>query len=874
MPRVFELTTPLGKDVLFFRALRGSEQLGRLSQFELSTLSDSKDIRLGDLLGKNVTVRVELRGGGFRFFNGFVTSFGQEGTVGRFFHYRLTVQPWLWFLTRTTDCRIFQDKTAPEIIKEIFAEHPVAVFEDLLTGKHPKREYCVQYRETDFNFVSRLMEEEGIYYFFEHQDGRHVLKMVDATSAHKVLENKATITYIPPGGPVRDDDEFIHTWNFSQSIQAGVVALDDYDFTKPRADLGVKAKILETHEQADFEVFDYPGEYHETDDGEQYARARIEELHSEFDRAEAECNVREVSVGRLFTLTNAPRRDQEREYLITSARYDLRDNPFETAPGAPTSYSCRFTVLHTRQQYRPERTTLEPKMTGPQTAVVMAPPNEEIFCDKFGRVKVLFHWDREGKKKRDENTSCFLRIAHPWAGTGWGVIFLPRKGQEVLVDFLEGDPDQPIIVGSVYNADEMPPYKLPDFKTMSTIKSRSTLNGDPKQFNELRFEDKQGKEQVFLHSQRRMDVRVKQSMFETIGGARNTGIGGEFALTIGGNNDEHIKQARYNRINGTLESSVGGTVGVIIDGATSKVVNGALSISAPQIVLEAKTQISLKVGTNCVVIDNSGVSIAGIMVRINSGGYGTDASDVDLDDPLEAEAADTGEPGFLDRPRRGGGGGRKKRHASAQHAQSIPRPGESAAVTALRQRLALTPSGRHALEVYDRYGVKPSFVPGNGSFYSGSKFKDNTMNLDPNDPDPEGGFVHEMNHAQGDHEGATVFGKEKSTSQADYRNSMLNEEAQGMALEGQYAREQAARGTPVANPPPYTAAYNTAYQNGVNSAKAANPNATPQELDAAGKKAGADAMRNQLDTGAVTTSTNGQTYPQYYDGIWANDNKP
>jgi type VI secretion system secreted protein VgrG len=671
MPRVFELVTPLGKDVLFFRAMRGSEQLGRLSHFELSTLSSNGDIRLGDLLGKNVTVRVELRGGGFRFFNGFVTSFGQEGTVGRFFHYRLTVEPWLWFLTRTTDCRIFQDKTAPEIIKEIFAEHPVAAFEDLLTGKHPKREYCVQYRETDFNFVSRLMEEEGIYYFFDHQDGRHALKMVDSISGHKVLQNRASITFIPPGNAVRDDDEFIHAWTFSQSIKSGVVALDDYDFIKPRADLGVKAQIIEKHDNAEFEVFDWPGEYHETDDGEQYARARIEELHSEFDRAEAECNVKEIAVGHLFTLANAPRRDQEREYLITSARYDLRDNPFETAPGAPTGYNCRFTVLHTRQQFRPERVTLEPRMTGPQTAVVMAPPNEEIFCDKFGRIKVLFHWDRQGKKKRDENTSCFLRVAQPWAGTGWGAIFLPRKGQEVLVDFLEGDPDRPIIIGSVYNSDEMPPYKLPDFKTMSTLKSRSTLNGDPKEFNELRFEDKKGKEQVFIHSQRRMDVRVRQSMFETIGGARNTGIGGEYALTVGGSHDLHVKGDIFARGDGKVDASTGGAVNLKV-GATSKhYATGAKEINARSVTIEGLTSIVLKVGSSFVEVSPMGITLQGPLVRINSGGAATGTSGIDYDDPLDAAEADTGEPGFLDRPRTGGGGGRKHHHETGYHARAV-----------------------------------------------------------------------------------------------------------------------------------------------------------------------------------------------------------
>ncbi len=260
-----------------------------------------------------------LQGAGYRYFNGYVTRFAQGGMFGRYYEYRMTVRSWLWFLTRTADCRIFQEKTVPDILKEVFADHPVAVFEDHLTGTYAKREYCVQYRETDFNFVSRLMEEEGIYYYLDHGDGRHVLKLVDSYSGHKALENAATIPYYPPHQQTHADEEYIHAWTFAQSIQPGAVALVDYDHIKPKADLTVKAKLIEPHERADYEVFDYPGEYVQTDDGEHYVRARVDELHAEFDRAQAECNVREIAVGRLFNLTNAPRRDQEREYLIVGA---------------------------------------------------------------------------------------------------------------------------------------------------------------------------------------------------------------------------------------------------------------------------------------------------------------------------------------------------------------------------------------------------------------------------------------------------------------------------------------------------------------------------------------------------------------------------
>jgi hypothetical protein len=299
-------------------------------------------------------------------------------------------------------------------------------------------------------------------------------------------------------------------------------------------------------------------------------------------------------------------------------------------------------------------------------------------------------------------------------------------------------------------------------------------------------------------------------------------------------------------------------------------------MSGTSIILEAKTKISLKVGGNSIVIDNTGVTIAGTMVKINSGGFGTEVADFEVDDPWYATEADTGEPGYLDRPPKTGGGWKpKKRSAKAKHGASVSPPGESPTVAAMRQRLSQTPSGRHALDVYDRDGVKTTFLPNQGSSYSGSKFNDNTMNLDPNNPGDanDAGFVHEMNHAEMDHDGTSVFGKEKSTPKNDYVQGMLDEEAAGMAKEAQYANEQAAKGTPMANPPPYLTNYNNSYAAGVQAEKARNPDATAEELDAAGKKAGQAAMKKDLTDGTYVASTNGQKYPDYYGDIHTNDNK-
>jgi type VI secretion system secreted protein VgrG len=522
MARMIELTTPLGPDVLLFRAMDGLEELGRPAEFELAALSTLADIKPGDLLGKNVTVSLLLLGGEHRYFNGYVTRFAEGGTVGRYYEYRMTVRSWLWFLTRTADCRIFQEKTVPDIIKEVFADHPVAVFEDDLTGTYAKREYCVQYRETDFNFVSRLMEEEGIYHYLEHANGRHVMKLVDSYSGHKPLENAATIPYYPPHQQTHADAQYIRGLTSTQSIQPGAVALDDYDFTKPKADLTVKAKLIEAHERADYEVFDYPGEYAQTDDGDHYVRARVDELHAEFDRLRADCNVREIAVGGLFSLTNAPRPDQEREYLIVRAEYTLRDDSYETSADEGAVYDCSFVALQSGQQFRPARITPEPKVQGPQNALVVGPAGEEIWCDKYGRVKVQFYWDRYGKK--DENSSCWIRVSHPWAGGTWGMVALPRIGQEVLVDFMEGDPDRPIITGRVYNADQMPPYALPANKTQTGTKTRSSKGGGPANFNEIRFEDLKGSEQLYIHAEKNQDIEVENDETHWVGHDRKKTI--------------------------------------------------------------------------------------------------------------------------------------------------------------------------------------------------------------------------------------------------------------------------------------------------------------------------------------------------------------
>jgi len=588
MPRMMELTTPLGKDLLF-RWLRGKEELGRASEFEVAALSTRNDIKPSDLLGKKITVKLERVKGGYRYFNGHVTRFAQGDTIGRYYEYRMTVRSWLWFLTRTADCRIFQEKTVPEIIKEVFADHSMAVFDDGLTGTYIKREYCVQYRESDFNFVSRLMEEEGIYYYFEHGDGKHTLKLVDSDTGHKKLDGKPSIAYHLPGRSLHGDEEYIQVFRQDQRIQPGLVATRSYDFAKPKADLGVKAQNIQKHESADYEWYDFEGDYIQTDNGDHLAQVRVDELHSEFELAEAECNVREIAVGCLFGFTNAPRKDQEKDYLIVSAEWDLQNNTYETATQEDAIYHCTMKVLQSKQQFRPARITPRPTMGGPQTAVVVGPGGEEIYCDKYGRVKVQFHWDRYGK--RDQNSSCWIRVSNPWAGANWGGMAVPRMGQEVVVDFLEGDPDQPIIIGRVYNADQMPPYALPANMTQTGIKSRSSKGGGAANFNEIRFEDKKGSEQVFLHAEKNQDIEVENDETKWVGHDRKKTIDHDETVLVKNNRTETVGVDEKITIGNNRTESVG--VNEVIDVGS----NRTRSVGMNEIITVALTR-THSVGVN------------------------------------------------------------------------------------------------------------------------------------------------------------------------------------------------------------------------------------------------------------------------------------
>jgi type VI secretion system secreted protein VgrG len=595
--KVMEIQTPLGSENLLFTRMRAHEELGRLFEYQIELVSPKGDINIDQILGKNVTVKLELPNDKKRFFNGYVTRFAQMGMLGRYHLYHATVRPWLWFLTRTADCRIFQDKDVPQIVKEVLESYSgLHDFKLDLMGQYAKREYCVQYRETDFNFVSRLMEEEGIYYYFKHTDGHHTMTIADSTSAHAAFPDYAQLPYVPVGKGARLDQEYVSHWDFAREVQSGGYALTDYDFEKPSTSLFVNRQVARAHEQAKGKFFDYPGGYVKTADGEQYARTRLEELQWQWELARAETNARGVAVGALLKLDKHPRADQNREHLIVSADYEMSYTEYEAMETKGATYHCSFTALHSKEPFRPQRTTPEPIVQGPQTALVVGPKGDEIYTDKYGRVKVQFYWDRYGKS--DENSSCWIRVSHPWAGKNWGMVAIPRIGQEVVVDFLEGDPDRPIISGRVYNAEQMPPYDLPANKTQTGAKSRSSSGGNTANFNEIRFEDKKDAEQLFIHAEKNQDIEVendethwvghdrtktidndetvhiKHDRTETVGNNENITIGVNRTESVGANEDITIGANRTEKVVANEDTTIGANRTEMV-GANESVTIGA-----------------------------------------------------------------------------------------------------------------------------------------------------------------------------------------------------------------------------------------------------------------------------------------------------------
>ncbi|PAQ00283.1 type VI secretion system tip protein VgrG [Mesorhizobium mediterraneum] len=559
--RATVVQTPLGADLLTFTHLVGRDEISRCLAYTVGFVSSSPDIDPLKMLGGAVSIEGESDPK--RWFSGLVSEFRLTRIEDRLAYYEAAIRPWLWFLGNTTDCRIFQNMSVIEIVEEVFSKYSTAKFEKRLQGSYPPREYCVQYDETDLDFVQRLLEHEGILYFFEHDEGKHTLVLADAVTKLKPAPGYEKVPYHFEGQGSRRDVEYITEWIPGSSVRPGAYVHTDYDFKKPGADLMAKSAQPFGHKLAAGENYRQPGAHLEVGRGDSLAAIRREEIQAVHQRIAAVGTVRGLYSGCTFKLDGFPREDQNQEYLVVSAEYRLFDPGYRALADVESeNFKVILGVAPTALAYRPPRITPRPIMRGPQTATVVGPSGEEIFTDKYARVKVQFHWDRLGKK--DQNSSCFVRVSQTWAGSGWGFIQIPRIGQEVIVDFIEGDPDLPIITGRVYNASQMPPYGLPGSATQSGWKSDSSKGGGG--YNELMFEDKAGSELVNFQAQKDHNLLIKNDRTKLVQHDQSDRIDHDAKHSVGHNLDEDVGNNKTVKVGVDQTTDIGNndteTVGV------------------------------------------------------------------------------------------------------------------------------------------------------------------------------------------------------------------------------------------------------------------------------------------------------------------------
>lgn len=627
--RFASVTTPLGTDILLFSRMTGTEEMSRLFEYELDLLLENKNVGsivtagfpTDKVLGQPMMVALSLPSGGSRYYHGIVTQFRQQGALDDCFLYRAVLRPWLWFLTRTSNCRIYQALSVPDIIKKVFAANGFSDFKMDLTNTYKPRNYCVQYRESDFNFVSRLMEHEGIFYFFEHDKVKHTLTIADSINAYKVVNGYSSIPYFPPENSGQRKQDHIFEWHTSHKVQSGTYVLNDYDFEKPKGNLITKFTAKNEHSHAEGAHYDYPGNYFEPSDGDSYANIRLDELQSDYEVIQGTGNALGMVTGMLFTLKDHYIATENIKHIVTLSSFVIVSNQYRAGSSEESHYECHFKAIRATRQFRPQRLTPVPFVQGPQTATVVGKDGEEIWTDKYGRIKVQFHWEREGKK--NETSSCWVRVAHPVAGKNWGWVSLPRIGQEVVVSFLEGNPDRPLITGSVYNGDNLPPYALPANQTQSGMKSRSSKTGVAENFNELRFEDKKDSEEVYVHAEKDFNCVIENNETRKIGlskkdkGDQTLEIQNNRTVSLHEGNDTLTvkmgnRESNVDQGNNTLNVKQGN------DTTNVKLGNYVLSVDTGKATITAMTSIELKVGGNSIKIEQSGITIKGVMVKVQA----------------------------------------------------------------------------------------------------------------------------------------------------------------------------------------------------------------------------------------------------------------
>ncbi len=616
------------------------------------TLASEDEINFNDVIGKEAVLVIA----GLteeRYIHGIINQFMQTGNRGRFILYRARLVPPLWLLSLKQDCRIFQNQSILDIITQILQNVGITsqYYQYRLGNVPPLREYCVQYRETDLNFISRLLEEEGIFYFFEHSADQYLLVFGDSTANYQPIvidrgeenkENKTEISYHPADAMV-PDEEVVYTFLFSRQIKSGTVTLRDFNYEQPSVDLTAREQNPPFQY---LEMYDYPGIYAEQARGTNLAQIRLQESEDFKDRSEGSSTCPHFVPGFTFSLKGHERVEFDQDYLLvsvvhTASQPQVLEELTPTMSGS--SYANDFIGIPSSATFRPDRRSPKPVVRGVQTAMVVGPAGEEIYTDEYGRVKVQFHWDRIGEK--NEESSCWIRVATTLAGGNYGVIFTPRIGQEVVVDFVEGDPDNPIITGGVYNASTMPPYPLPDEKTKSTIKSNSSLGGGG--FNEIRFEDAAGEEQLFIHAQKDQDIRVVNDLREWVGNESHRIVVSDQVEKIEGNKHLTVIGDYNEKINGTVSFEAGmdwqEKVGIKHALDAGQEIHLKAGMNA---IIEAGMSITLKAGGGFIVVGPAGVTVSGTPILLNSGGSAGSGSGCSPEAPIEPQEADNAQPGM------------------------------------------------------------------------------------------------------------------------------------------------------------------------------------------------------------------------------------
>lgn len=573
------LTTPLGENKLILRSLRGAERLSGLFRFELELISEDGEVDFSKLVGQTITVAIQLGDGeSVRYIDGLVTEFSRHGWDPRFFRYRAVMRPKFWLATRKADCRIFQDMSVTDIIEKLLGEVGVTDYKLSTTSQYAARDYCVQYNETVFDFLSRLMEEEGIFYFFDHADGMHTLVLGDDIDVHEKCAGLHNATYRPPHPGGVEEEDVVFELNYAERVVTDKFAAEDFNFETPSTELLTQAEGKGSG--SDMEVYEYPGGYREKDAGDTFSDIRLQEFEAQMKELSGASSIKAFVAGGLFPLIWYEESALNADYLIAELFIDADVE----------RYRNHFVALPKDLRYRPARRAPKPRIHGTQTAIVTGKSGEEIWTDKFGRIKVQFHWDREGAL--DENTSCWIRVAQGWAGKNWGSWFLPRIGMEVVVSFLDGDPDRPLVTGCVYNGDMPQPYTLPDDQTKATIKSNSSKGGGGD--NELRFEDKAGEEEIYLHAQKDWNTVVENDRStELVEGSDTLTVKqGDRTLKVETGDETHeIKGKRVLKVDGAQDHTTG-------DGVTHTVTNDYILKVDGNVVIDATGDVTIKAGKN------------------------------------------------------------------------------------------------------------------------------------------------------------------------------------------------------------------------------------------------------------------------------------